>query len=492
MVITDSNGEVRELDGHNHFQGEVYKQLSLMGRIIGDTIDKYQLLDDAYRASGGFEDGSYLIPHPSEGAPKYIRRKKMAYYINYIKPIVDALVNPIFKAEPTRSGMSNLYELFIKDVDGNGTTLTRFMKKAAIRAKLHGVEFLVVDMAKIGEEEIITEKQIIEERIYPYLYLVSPAQITDYALDKFGKLVYIAYSVTNYQIDSEGDKKEITEIWKWTNTRCKRSIGGVEETFENPIGMIPVIPLYGAINNDNDLLVQSDVFAIAQAEVALLNATSELRERNSAQAFSLLSYPIADDDDYDSAADGLNVGTADMILYRASTGNSPEFITPPPDSSNMLLNEMEFIVKEIYRMASLRMSTDKNTYNVSAIARKIENQQYYQSVAELAQGLEEAEKKLNKIFSLYMGDVSDGFEISYNREYSVVSPEDTLNFATTSLALGMSKEYNKEMRKQVVRAVFADSGKDLMNRILESIDTDAFSSEPLEGSSPSVVQPTRS
>ena len=213
-------------------------------------------------------------------------------------------------------------------------------------------------MAKVDEDAVLTEKKIVDDRIYPYLYLVSPSQITDYALDKFGKLIYIAYSVANYEIDEQGNKKEINEVWKWTSTKCMRSLEGIEEEFENPIGIIPIIPLYGAINNDNDLLVQSDVFAIAQASKALFNCASELRERNSAQAFSVLSYPIADEDDYESAAEGIKVGTADMLLYRANNGSRPEFITPPPDSSNMLLNEMEFIVKEIYRMASLRMSTD--------------------------------------------------------------------------------------------------------------------------------------
>jgi hypothetical protein len=180
-----------------------------------------------------------------------------------------------------------------------------------------------------------------------------------------------------------------------------------------------------------------------------------------------------------------------MLMYRASNGNRPEFITPPPDSSDMLLNEIEFMVKEIYRMASLRMSTDKNTYNVSAIARKIENQQYYQSIAELAQGLEEVEKKLYKIFNLYMGDNSEGFSISYNREYAVASPEDTLNQATTSLALGMTSAYNKEMRKQVARAVFADIGVDTLNDILDSIDKDPKSGAAQEDTKATVVQPTR-
>ena len=486
-TITTKDGRPIEIQGTDRFNNDTINLLSL----LDNDVDKYTLLDDAYRASGGFEDGTYLIPHPSEGAPKYRRRQRMAYYVNYVKPIVDALVNPIFKTEPQRGGMSNLYELFTKDVDGNNTNLTRFMKKAAIRAKLHGVEFIVVDMEELDSDAIVTEYQVLENRIYPYLYLVSPSQIKDYALDKFGKLILISYTINNYTVDNDGNKVSSSETWTWTATKCKKVVDGIETTFDNPIGVIPVVPLYGAINNGNDLLVQSDAFALAKTSFSLYQACSELRERNSAQAFSVLTYPIGDDDDYEETADNIKVGTADMLMFRASTGSSPEFITPPPDSSDMLLNEIEFMVKEIYRMASLRMSTDKNTYNVSAVARKIENQQYYQSIAELAQGIEEVERKLYMIFNRYMGGDSSEFEINYTREYSVLDTTEVLNSATTSLTLGMTEDFNKEMRKQLARAVLADVGTDVLTNILDSIDNSSETGKPLEGATAKVVQPTR-
>ena len=490
QIIVDTTGTVRDSGGHTHAQGEVWQQQKLAAYLAGETIDKYQLLDDAYRASGGFENGTYLIPHPSEGIAKYIRRKKMCYYVNYVKPIVDALVNPIFRTDPIRSGMGRFFEEFTKDVDGNGTTLTRFMKKAAIRAKLHGVEFIVIDMQPVEEDEVLTEKRIIEERIYPYVYLVSPSQITDWATNKFGKLVSISYTLTNCIIDNEGKALSKEEVWTWTETKCKKTVDGIETTFENQIGIIPVVPLYGAINDSADLIPNSDVMAISRTNLALFNACSELRERNSQQAFSLLTYPIADDDTYEEATEGITIGTADMLMYRASTGNAPEFITPPPDSSDMLLNEIQFMVKEIYRMASLRMTTDSNTYNVSAVAMRIMNQQYYQSITELAHGLQEAEKKLNKIFSLYMGDRNSEFEVSYNQEYSSPDPAEVLNSATTSLALGMTPEFNKEMRKQVAKAVLEGVGTSIISSVLDSIEKSSDSGEALEGEA-TVVQPVR-
>lgn len=487
--VIQSDGSVVLKEEVKPYPNELVTQI--LATYISGSVNKYSLLDNAYRASGGFENGDYLIPHPSESADKYSRRKDMAYFINYVKPVVDALVNPIFKVDPVRSGTSKLYNEFVNNVDGNDTTLTRFMKKAAIRAKLHGVEFIVVDMERLPDDIIVTEKMLYDERLYPYLYLVSPSQVTNWATNKFGKLISITYSVTNTEVTEDGNIKYINEVYTWTENKCKKMVDGKETTFYNPIGVIPIIPLYGAINDSDDLICQSDMFAIARTNHSLYNACSELRERNRAQAFSLLTYPLADDDDYDTVEEPLKLGTNNLLMYRASTGNSPQFITPPPDSSEILLNEINFMVKEIYRMANLRMNTDKNTYNVSAIARKIENQQYYQSIAELAQGLEEAEKQIYRIFNRYVGGKTEGFEVHYNREYAVLDVTEVLNSASTSLALGMTEEYNTEMRKQVARATLADTSAETLNEVIDSIDKSSESGDALETKA-TVVQPTRS
>lgn len=357
-VLLDTNIHQQNFLSSENTMSEELKMLCALAKFQGGQIDKWKLLDDAYRASGGFETGEYLIPHPSEKETKYLRRQNMAYFINYVKPVVDSHVNPIFKNKPIRTKISPTYEKFVDDVDGNKTSLTRFMKKAAIRAKLHGVEFIVVDMERLNDGEIITEKEVIEKRLFPYLYLISPSNINKWAVDKFGRLIYISYTVENNIIDEEGNIKTIGETWTWTNTICKKTINGQEEEiFNNPIGMIPIIPLYGAINDSNTLIPQSDVYAIARTNHSLYNACSELRERNRAQAFSILTFPISEEDDYDTGDEPIRYGTADCILYKGTTAKAPQFITPPSASSNIIMDEINFCIKEIYRMASLQLIT---------------------------------------------------------------------------------------------------------------------------------------
>ena len=67
-----SGGSVNTFLETEEQYSELIQQLATLAKYDGHLIGKYELLDNAYRASGGFETGDYLIPHPSEKAEKYV------------------------------------------------------------------------------------------------------------------------------------------------------------------------------------------------------------------------------------------------------------------------------------------------------------------------------------------------------------------------------------------------------------------------------------
>ena len=448
----------------------------------------------AIELQDGFENGTYLIPHTSERNEKYTRRKNMAYYVNYVKPVIDAHVNPIFNTEPARVGMSSTFQRFIEDVDGNNTSITRFMKKVAIMAKLHGVQFVVVDMAKIDDDQIVTEADIENNRIYPYLYSVSPAQVNNWATDKFGKLISISYVVNNSIIDEQGNAKDVEETWTWTETTCKKYADGSEEVFANEIGVIPVVPIYGVINATDDLIPQSDLYGIARTSLAMFNACSELRELHRNQAFSILTYPIGDEDDYENGDEPIRIGTADLLMYRGSSSVSPEFITPPSDSSDVLMDEIQLMIREIYRQANMQFATQEQVSNVSGLAKAYDNQQLYQTISELADGLQRAERKIASIFSLYMDEPMDNYSVSYNKEYGVTDTTEVLTNATTALSMNICSGLNYETKRKVIRAMLVGTDSKIIDEVLKNLDETKTSGDPINRgdstSSVKVVQPT--
>lgn len=453
--------------------------------------NKYELLDNAYRGTGGFETGEYLIPHPVETPDNYGRRKALAYYTNYVKPVVDAEVNPIFKTAPTRTNTGSLYSRFVDDVDGNSTSLTRFMKKAAIRAKLHGVEFVVIDMERIDSSVNITKKDIIDNRIYPYLYLVSPKQITDWAVDKFGRITYIEYQLETTEVDADGNKTYSSETYKWTNEYCIKTDNNGTEKLPNTIGVIPIVPVYGAINDADDLIPQSDMYSIARTNLAVYQACAELRSRNRSQAFSMLIYPInGDRDDYESGFDIMKTGTSDCLLYDGTNGKSPEFITPPANPSDTLLSEIQFLIKEIYRMANITLVTG-NQYNVSGLAKKWDNQQLYQTISELAQSLQQSEYKIADIFSKYTSEDNSNISIVYNHEFGIVDATEVLNQATQALSLNISPEFNLQIKEQVVRATLTDVDQNIVEQVIADLIKQPEATEPIADGQGKIVQQVR-
>lgn len=497
IVINDITGErhiemgergrINQYEYDNTQPSEYLQQVLAVYSNTG--IDRYKLLDDAYRAEGGFEDGSYLIPHPSERAEKYLRRKNMSYYINYVKPIVNSLVNPIFKTDPIRDNISSQYKAFAEDVDGNGTTLTRFMKKAAIRAKLHGVEFIVMDMDKVDISKPITKKEQAEKRLYPYLYLVSPAQIDRWYQDKLGKLISITYWIDNNELQADGTARKVRERWTWTNEFYIKEIEGKEEKEVNPIGQIPIIPVFGTRNDTNTLIPQSDMYSIARTNHALFNACSELRERNRAQAFSLLTIPIEPDDDFDaSEAAPVQYGTADTLVYKQGS-QAPAWITPPSASSDIIRDEIRMMVQEIYRMASLRLKGESLGYNISGIAFSYDNQQLYQTIGEFAQEIKSSEEKLAYIFGKYTGEDNSNIAITYNSEFGVIDNSVLLANAVTALQMNISPEANKEIKKLVIKGILENQDDSVLRKVLESFEAQSDGGTPLTPDEVSVVQP---
>ena len=120
----------------------------------------YSLLHDAYFGSGGFASGAYLTQHKRESADDYRHRCENAYYLNYFAPIVNALTDPIFKREPLRDYHGQCEDLvrdFLQDVDGNKMSMSTFMKRAAISAKVYGVSFIVVDMPRENTARNVAE-----------------------------------------------------------------------------------------------------------------------------------------------------------------------------------------------------------------------------------------------------------------------------------------------------------------------------------------------
>ncbi len=158
----------------------------------GEIRAMLTLVQDSYDGGGGFANGGYLFKYPRE--QDYLERRKMAYYINYMKPIIDSKVSPVFSIAPQRefNDATGLIDNFLLNADCNNTTLEKMIESATLQTVMKGNGFLIVDNFKLGD---IPEnlQEVIDERKYPFVYEKQEEDIYKYELDEFGKLLEISF-----------------------------------------------------------------------------------------------------------------------------------------------------------------------------------------------------------------------------------------------------------------------------------------------------------
>ena len=263
-------------------------------------------------------------------------------------------------------------------------------------------------------------------------------------------------------------RRTVTEQWTWTVDKWKCIKEGVETEGVNAIGVIPVVPLVGAKVEKwkrNSLKPQSDFLQIAKTNWAIYNACSELRQRNRSQAFSMLTYPVPDEENPANYS-ALVAGHSNALLYKGST--PPSWITPDQAPSDMLKNEIDMLVEGIYRMAE-RASVTGVQAQTSGIAKEWDNLARMQSIAAFSKVCQDAEHKIADIFGLYIGKDLDA-TITYSADFGIVDKTAELNAITAALDLAMGGKFDVEVKKKAARLMLKELDDDVIQQIVEDIE----------------------
>ena len=438
-----------------------------LNKVKGTEDRNNKLVRDAFYGSGGFDDGSYLCRYDREPDESFNTRKKLAYYFNYTKPIVEGAVDPVFREYPTRIAEheDERWNQFLVDVDGRGTPIDKFMAEAALEAKLDGSVFIVVDNA--AESTAATLEESLARREFPYIYTLSRNDVTNYVLDRYGRLILIEY-VVKYDTVEEGKKKTVAEKWKWTETDWLVIRDGLEFMGQNNIGTVPVVPLVGANvdkQSSDQLRPASDFVQIARANMAIFNACSELRQRNRSQAFSMLTYPVPEDENPDNYKEFV-AGHDNALLYKG--GTPPSWITPDQAPSDMLKAEIQMLVEGIYRMAERASVTGVQTQS-SGIAKEWDNFTRMQSISAFSKVCQQAEQSIADIFGLYIQKDLD-VNVVYAKDFGITDTKAELDKITAALELNIGGKFDTEAKKDVARLVMKDRDDEDIKAIVDDID----------------------
>lgn len=364
-------------------------------------VDPLVLLRDAFYGTGGFKSGEYLVKYPRENADHYSSRKAISAYVNYVRPIIEGHVKPLFRRGVKRTDESGnpAWAAFVADCTYGGVNLTDFMRARALRAKRSGCDLIVVTAPPTAPA---TTAQEVDLR--PYVYGVAASQITAIERDAAGRVVSVAYT--------EGHLVgENVEPWKKTITKDGYTLedtqGLLQESmqWDEPRDDAPVVLLAPGDWLDEDsgeayassFLPLSEFYSIARCAADLFNMRSESREITRSVSFPILRYPAKD-------LKSLVIGTNNAMGYDPEAKSPPDFIAPPDGPLDQMRKEIDGLVREVYRMAVMShqagsADSQQSESVKSGVAIRLDREDYDTVLAFYAAHLESAEARIRSLFA---------------------------------------------------------------------------------------------
>lgn len=386
-----------------------------------------KLLEDSYYGTGGFEfcaddsfvrqinstgDGSYIIKHHRECVDDYFERVRLAYYLNYLAPVVDSHVAPIFRQQISRevkADAQSVWDAFSADSTGGGVPIADLMRDAAYPAKRDGIHILALAVPSEKTETVADQIQV-----RPYIYQVFALDIVDLMRDRFGNISKLQHGDT---IIVDGEEKPVVRELTATGWRILDGEAVIDSgDWTKPYTFAPCVEISPGMRVRGKAFPRSEFVAVARANHRLFNLQSELDEVFRSQAFSILTYPSTDLKD-------LTVGANNALGYNPEHRMKPEYISPGADPSKMYMEQFDRIVREIYRMSLLTSQTGSTnkmqTQNLaSGIALRIDREALDSALCDFAKTLQTAEEQLVKLWSWATGINADA-TIVYPCEFTL-------------------------------------------------------------------------
>lgn len=413
----------------------------------------YQLFSDAYYGVNGFENGAYLEQHERESNDKYIKRKNICYYANYVKTTIDSHVNPVFKknAERDLEKTSAMFDEFLNNADGNGTPIANFMKKAALMSKIHGFALIVVDNHNQAFQTRAEEKAA---GVMPYCYIVSPSSIVSYEIEKTGQLKEITFKEIDPVTNQSYEKTWTKTSWSTNNTE------GALMSGEHNLGSVPVVILASRLTTD--IFPPSEFNQIVKANYNLFNKCSWKDEILRNQTFPVLTYPKIGQTD-------LTIGTDNALTYDGEVSKfAPSFIAPPSDPANLIMQDIKDIIQEIYRQAALSHVTGVQE-QASGISKEWDYETTNTVLADFAGNLEMAEMQIAGLFKLWSKETFE-YTASYPRNFGIADIATELDNATKAVELQFGTSFKIEVCRKIIAIWFPKMTEEEISKILGEVE----------------------
>ncbi len=432
----------------------------------------------SYRGGPDYLAAPNLFSHRLEHGDDHRRRMARAYYLNYCRPVVDAYASHIFRNPPAVLPAEPIKAL-VENADGAGRDLFSFMKQSLIAAAVYGQVMIGVDRPR-SDQSPKTRADEMSLGLSNYFHLVIPENFLNWSTDGAGDFSWCLIRQENRSVscdDPQSGEEVIYRLWTPKVWKDIDENGQVVDQGANPFGRVPFIPCIFRETGDS-VLGESLLSSIAYVNREIFNLSSMLSEILYRQTFSQL---VAEGSAHEYGEGGNigRLGTSSIFLYPEGR-KAPEFISPDGGQARLLMDQIDQLVDEIYRLASLSRGSAREGNLASGISKAYDFLDTNQALSDAAQNIASA---FCRAIGIAFPDWKGG--IQFPGDFGVDNSEKLLDEVERSFALGVGPIFKKRLIERLARATLrelpAAHRQEVMDEIKRQTNDETPATEKIHG-----------
>jgi hypothetical protein len=377
---------------------------------------------------------SYILQHPQESYNKWLWRVRNATYVNLLRVLGDTIIGMLFADGPSRDKVPPQIGAWLEDVDGTGRSINDVLREAARDLFLNGTTAWRPDRPSEQYESL---EDAIAAGVRTTLYREDPQTIYDWrwARPRVIESLKLVDSVASGSIVEAQSTEQRCRVYladgtaaEWRMTSSGTPTEGPVVQLPREVG-IPVVVHTLQDPMDGSLFGTTVARQIVEESLGIYRELSLLQEHVHAQAFALLTRPVAPG----TQPPPLKIGTDNCLNYDKD-GPQPAYISPGTDVSAVISLGVEARVRRIYRLARMEHALGGSSPE-SGVARQHEFQAANRFLCFLADSLAMFERRLVAKVGAWIGVDTSAYKVSWPREYDIKDLERQLLVATDAILL---------------------------------------------------------
>ncbi|WP_259674534.1 DUF4055 domain-containing protein [Pseudomonas fluorescens] len=393
---------------------------------------------DAMREAGA----DYLPKEPGETPQAFQKRLKRSVLTNFISRVVKNLSSKPFSRPVvvTSDTHSEIADVFSKDIDGKGASVSSLAAVVFADALWNGTSFICVDAPVDGGK--------------PYAYWLSADDILGFKLDEDGRLIEIRISEKATIEDGEWGEKVVSRVraFRKKDGRVLWALfeenGGADYAMTEPwrdfgLPEIPVIPVHAnPAETQGSLFCPSPMIDLAHMNVAHWQDGSDQRN-----ILHVARVPILFASGIEEGTD-IKIGVDAAIV--ASAGSDLKFV----EHSGSAINAGRQSLVDLENLMStygIEMLANNGAVE-TATGRALKAGENNNQIAAMATSMASALQTVFEMLAHFSRVSSPSFSVDVHTEYGINASTEELQALATARANGdLSQfEYLSELKRRGV------------------------------------------